>query len=132
VLDVRAGRVEVRVAGHDVAGLDDLAEEQALGGASLVRRDHVREAEQALDRLLEAHPAPRARVGLVSVEEARPLVRAHRGHAAVGQEIDRDEIGGHAEQVPARGGERPLALLAGGEGDRLDDLDPVRLDARAH
>ena len=47
-LDVGAGGVEVRVVGHDVALLAHHAEEDALGGAALVRGDDVVVAEDVL------------------------------------------------------------------------------------
>jgi hypothetical protein len=52
VLDVGAGGVEVGVVRHHVAGSRRLSPEQdALGGAPLVGRDHVREAGELLDHL---------------------------------------------------------------------------------
>ena len=47
--DVGAGGVEMRVVGDDVAFLARDAEENALGGAALVRGDDVAIAEDVLD-----------------------------------------------------------------------------------
>ena len=41
-LDVRAGRVEVIVVRHDVPGVQDRVEQDALGRPALMRRNDVR------------------------------------------------------------------------------------------
>ena len=73
-LDVRARRVEVGVVGDDLARAADRREEDLLGGAALVRRDHVLEGEELADGLEEDVPGRRAGVALVAVLDRRPLV----------------------------------------------------------
>ena len=75
-LDVRPGRVEVGVVGHDLAGPAEDAEQDLLGGAALVGRDHVPEREELLDALQEREPRGRAGVALVAVLDRGPLVAA--------------------------------------------------------
>ena len=64
---VGAGGVEVRVVGNDVALLAGDAEQNALGGAALVRGDHVLVAEDVLDGIAEAIEAAAAGVALVAL-----------------------------------------------------------------
>ncbi len=52
---------------------------------------------------------------------------AHRVRPAVGQEIDRDEVGAEEERVPSRLREGALPILAGGDPQELHHLDAVRL-----
>src|SRR6185503_19564147 len=77
-LDVRAGRIEMRVVRNDLAGPRDDREQDALRGATLMRWDHVPEREQPLHRLEEAEPRRRSRVALVTVLDRRPLIARHR------------------------------------------------------
>ncbi len=129
-LDVRARRVEVRVVRDHLAGPADRAEQDLLGGAPLVRGDHVREREERLHRLEEPVPGGRARVALVAVLDRGPLVARHRARPGVGEQVDQDVVGVQVEQVVAGGADRGLALLAGGDPQRLDRVDPERLDDR--
>ena len=89
-----------------------------------------REREQVLDGLEEREPAGAAGVALVAALDRGPLVAAHRARAGVGQQVDQDVGRVEVEQVPARGLERRLALRLGGQPDRLDRVDPERLDDR--
>ncbi len=129
-LDVGARRVEVRVVGDDLVRPAEHAEQDLLGGPTLVRRDDVREREQLLDRLEEHVPRRRAGVRLVAVLDRRPLVAAHRAGARVGQQVDEHVLGVDREQVEAGRLERRLALVARGDADGLDGVDAERLDDR--
>ena len=117
--------------GTTLPGTPDRAEEDPLGGPSLVGGDHVLEREQLLDRVAEHEPRGRARVRLVTVLDGCPLVARHRAGPAVGEQVDEDVVGTQAEQVVARVDERSPALVLGGEPQRLDRVDPERLDDRA-
>ena len=48
------------------------------------------------------------------------------------EEVDLDGLGRDPEQVPLRARQRLAALLAGGEADGLDRLDPERLEDGLH
>ena len=61
-----------------------------------------REAEDVLDRRLEAEPGPAAGVGLVAAHDRRPLLGAHGRGAAVGEQVDEDVLGLEQEDVVAR------------------------------
>ena len=65
-LDVRPRRVEVRVRRDDLAGVDDGAEEDALGAPPLVSRHDERESEHLLHSGAKTLEALRARIGLVA------------------------------------------------------------------
>ena len=101
-LDVGPGGVEVGVVGHHVARLAERREEDPLGGAALVGREHLAEAEDVLHRRQEAEPGAAAGVGLVAAHDRRPLLRAHRRRAAVGQEVDEDVLRLEQEDVVGR------------------------------
>ena len=73
--DVGAGGIEVRVGGHHVAGPAHHGEQDALGGAALVRGDHVAEAGELVGHALQAEEALAAGVGFVAAHERRPTVR---------------------------------------------------------
>ena len=80
-LAVGARGVEVAVVGHHVAGLAHDREEDALGGAALVRGDDVLEAGDVVHRVAEVEERRAAGVGLVAAHDAAPLVGAHRAGA---------------------------------------------------
>ena len=129
-LHVGARGVEVRVVGDDLVRPAQDAEQDLLGGPTLVGGDDVREREQLLDRLEERVPRRRAGVRLVAVLDRRPLVAAHRPGSRVGQQVDEHVLGVDREQVPARRLERRRALVARGDADGLDGVDAERLDDR--
>ena len=129
-LDVGAGGVEVAVVGDDVALLAHHREQDALGGAALVRRDDVLEAGDVVDRVVEVEVRRAAGVGLVAAHDAAPLVGAHRAGAAVGEQVDDHVFGAQREDVVAGVADHLLSLLGGGHLDLLDDLDAERLDDR--
>ena len=129
-LHVGARGVEVGVVGDDLVRPAQDAEQDLLGGPTLVGRDDVREREQLLDRLEERVPRRRAGVRLVAVLDRRPLVAAHRPGSRVGQQVDEHVLGVDREQVPARRLERRRALVARGDADGLDGVDAERLDDR--
>ena len=108
--DVGAGGVEVGVVGNDVAFLAGHAEQDALGGASLMGGDDVTVAEDVLDGILEAVEAAAAGVAFVAFHDGGPLVRGHGAGAGVGEQVDQDIVGGEEEQVVVGGFEQLLAL----------------------
>ena len=61
--------------GTTLPGAAEHAEQDLLGRAALVGRDHVPEREQVLDRLEEAIPGRRAGVALVAVLDGAPTGR---------------------------------------------------------
>jgi len=73
ILHVCARGVEVRVVQHDVTRPGDRAEQDVLGRAALVRRNHVLEPGDVAHRMLEAVERLRARVRLVGRDHAGPL-----------------------------------------------------------
>ena len=129
-LHVGARGVEVRVVRDDLVRSAQHAEQDLLGGPTLVGGDDVREREQLLDRLEEHVPRRRAGVRLVAVLDRRPLVAAHRPGSRVGQQVDQHVLGVDREQVEAGRLERRLALVARGDPDGLDGVDAERLDDR--
>ena len=104
------------------------AEEDAFGGATLVRRDHVLVAEDVLHGIAEAVEAAAAGVALVAFHDGGPLMRGHGAGAGVGQQVDEDVVGREQKQVVVRGAQQMLALFAGGPADGLNALDAERLD----
>jgi hypothetical protein len=130
-LDVRSRRVEVGVVRDDLARAADDAEQDLLGSPALVGRDDVLEREERLDALEERVPARTARVALVAVLDGRPLVAAHRAGPGVREEVDEDVLRVHVEQVVAGCLDGLGALDARGQADRLNRVDPERLNDRA-
>ena len=65
-LNVGAGGVEMRIVGDNIALLAGDAEENPLGGAALVGRDHVFVTENVLNRVAEVIEAAAARIALVA------------------------------------------------------------------
>ena len=125
-LCMHAGRREVQVRQHELAGLHEHAREQMLGAASLVRRDQVPPAVDVAHRRFEPVEAARAGVRLVAELHRRALLLRHRRGAAVGQEIDVDVVGAEQERVEAGRDDRPAPGRRVRQTDRLDDLDLVR------
>ena len=117
---VGARRVEVRVVGNDVSPFAGDAEQDALGGASLMRRDHVLVAEDFLDGFFEVIETFAPGVTLVALHDAGPLMSGHCAGARVGKQVDQDVLGGKQKEVVERGLEQLLALPAGGPADGLD------------
>ena len=73
-LHIGARGVEVRVVGNDVAFLARHAKQDALGGASLVRGNHVFVAKNILYGTPEAVEAAAAGVAFVAFHDGGPLV----------------------------------------------------------
>jgi hypothetical protein len=129
-LDVGARGVEVRVVGDDIALLAGHAEQNALGGAPLVRGDHMLIAEDVLDGVAEAIEAAAAGVALVTLHDRSPLPRGHRAGARVGQQVDEHIVGGKQKQVVVGGPQQLFALFARGPADRFHTLDAKWFDDR--
>ncbi len=104
------------------------AEQDAFGGAALVRGDHVLVAEDVLDGIAKAVEAAAAGVALVAFHDGGPLVRGHGAGAGIGEQVDEDVVRREQKQIVVRGTQQMLALLAGGPADRLDALDTERLN----
>ena len=129
-LDVRPGGVEMRVVGHDLARAADRREQDLLGGAALVGRDHVLEREERAHRLEEDEPGRRAGVALVAALDRGPLVAGHRARAGVGQEVDEDVGRVEPEDVVPGVANRAGAVRGRRQLQRLDRVDAERLDDR--
>jgi hypothetical protein len=130
VLDIGARGVEVRVVGNHTAGSADDREENLLRCAALMRRNHDRKSRDLLHRRLHVVEAAAARIALVTVDDARPLTRAHRRRAAVGQQIDQHVLGAEEKGIEAGFGQMTLTLVARGERERFDGFDLKRFDDR--
>ena len=87
-LDVTLGGVEVRVARNDVAFLHEVGEKHVLGSAALVGGDHILEACDAGDSILQLIERACTCVALVSGHHRRPLAVAHRACTRVGDTVD--------------------------------------------
>src|ERR1051326_7787824 len=100
----------MRVVRGSLAGSTGQAEEDFFASARLVCRDDMLESAQLPGALLEPEKAPGARVRFVPFHHPRPLLRAHGGRAAVGQQVDQDIFSPNQERVKARQAENLLAL----------------------
>src|SRR6266404_730674 len=78
---VRASGIEVRVVGDHITFLAGDAEQDSLGGASLVRWNYMSVAENVLDRNAKAIEALAAGVTLVTFHDGRLLMGGHRARA---------------------------------------------------
>ena len=99
--DIGAGGIEMRVDGHDVAGLAHHGEQDALRRAALVRGNHVAEAGELVGHALQAEEALAAGVGFVAAHHGRPLLGGHGAGAGIGQQVDQDVAGIDEEEVVA-------------------------------
>ena len=131
-LDVGPCRIEVRIVRHYVAGAAHHGEEDALGRAALVGRDHVAEAGEILDRRVEPVETLGAGVGFVAAHHGAPLVRAHGAGAGVGQQVNQNVPRAKQKQVIAGLRQEPLALLARGAPHQFHGLDAEWLDDGLH
>ncbi len=130
--DIRARGVEVRIRRNDLARLAGHREQDALGRAALVRRNHVPEAGQIVHHPLQPEEAFAAGVGLVAAHHRRPLLRGHGAGAGIGEQIDQDIARFDEEQVVAGTGQETLALIRRRIVERLDALDAEGLDDGLH
>ena len=104
--DVGASGIEMRVVGDYVALFAGYAEEDAFGGASLMRGDDVFVAEDVLNGRFEVIEALAAGVAFVAFHDGGPLMGGHGACAGVGEEVDEDVFSGHEEEVVVRGFEK--------------------------
>ena len=132
IFDVRARRIEVTVVGNDVPLFQTRRSQNALSGASLMRRENVFETGNLAHGSLESSPGATAGIAFVAEHESRPLAVGHGARAAVGQQVDGDVVGVQEEDVVERPGEKDFTLAARGDGQRLGHLDAKRLDDRSH
>jgi hypothetical protein len=128
VFDVRARRVEVVVRRDRRAGLHRQGEEDAFGGAPLVRRHDVPLPGQLFDDRFELLEGARTGVRLVGDHHRGPLRGRHRRRPRIGQEIEGRRRSGKGEEVVVRRLELLDALVARKARDRFDDFDLERLD----
>ena len=76
-LHIGAGGVKVSVVGNDVTFFARHTKQDALGGTSLVRGDHVLVSADVLNRIAEAVEAAASGIALVAFHDGGPLVRGH-------------------------------------------------------
>ncbi len=120
---VELGGGEVHVAGHDVAGLDEDLREDVLRTAPLVGGHEVRVAVELLHRLLQVVVVAAAGVSLVAQHQPGPLAVAHGAGAAVGEQVDVDQLGGQKEGVVAGFFDGLHTLFTRGHEEGFDHLD---------
>ena len=128
--DMALGRVEMGIAGDDVAFLYEIGEENVFSGSALVRRDDVRHAEKALDRSFQLVERAGAGIALVAHHEGGPLAVGHGARAGIGQQVDIDLLGLQLKYIVMCFPEPLLALLAGAAADGLDHFDLPGLSKR--
>ena len=127
-LDVRTGRIEMRIVRDNIALLAGHGEKNALGGAALMGGNDVAVAEDILDGVAEVVEAASARIALIAFHDPGPLARGHGARAGVGEQVDEHVVRRQEKQVVVGGAQQLLALRAGSPGNGLDALDPKRLD----
>src|SRR5689334_7602815 len=76
--DVSARGIEMRVVRDDVSLFAHHAEENALGGSALVRRDNMTISEDVLHRTAERVEAAAASIALIAAHNRCPLISRHR------------------------------------------------------
>src|SRR5215472_3881815 len=128
---IGAGGIEVRVARDNVAFLAGNVEEDAFGGAPLVRGDDVAKTKNALHGFAETREAGRSGIGFIAAHHGSPLFGGHGGGAGVGQQIDEDGFGRNEKKIVAGIFDKFLALGASGGANGFDAFDTERLDDRA-
>jgi len=107
-------------------------EKQVLRHASLVRRDHVGEAEDVSHGIAEVEEVSASRIRLVANHQPGPLAIAHRRGSAVGQEIYVDAVGGNRKDVHAGITDQSLPIFTGNASQRLYDLDSEWFGGQSH
>ena len=122
--------VEVRVARHDVALLEQRREDHVLRGAPLVRGQEPRHAEQLRDRRFEPEIGRGPGVAFVAGHHRRPLAVGHRPRARIGQQVDRHLVRAQFEKVVAGFANPRFALFARGSANGLGHLDLVGFGIR--
>ena len=130
--DIAARGVEMRVRGNLASGSADQMKQDRLGRAALMGWDDVAERHEVAHRLLEAAEGGRTGVALVTEHDRRPLLRAHRRGAGIGQEVDQHVVGSEPEKVVMGVAQEALALLLCREPQRFHGLDSERFDDCLH
>ena len=87
-LHIRSRSVEVRVVRNNIAFLASHAEQNALGGAALVCRNHICVSKDVLDRTTEPLKALAAGITLVPFHHRRPLMSGHGAGSGIGEQIN--------------------------------------------
>ncbi len=129
-LDMPLGGVEMRVARHHVAGLDQCAEHHVLGGAALMRRDNHRESGDALYGVLHPEEGAGAGITLVAHHHGAPLTVAHGSGAGVGQKVDIHLFGRKLKYIVMRCLDPFFALFTRTGTDGFHHLDAPRFGKR--
>ena len=101
-----------------------------LGGAALMRGNHVFEAGEIAHGLFETEERSASGVRLVALNQRAPLRRRHRAGPGVGQEIDQHVVAAQLEHVVVGARQRGFTLRTRRELQRFDGFDPERLDNR--
>ena len=122
--------VEMGIAGDDISSLDEMGEENILGSASLVSRDYIVEAGDALDDVLELIEAACAGIAFVAGHHGSPLAVGHCTGSAVGQTVDVDMVAAEHEYVVFGIFKPFFALFASAFVDRFHHLDLPRFSKR--
>ena len=116
------------VVGNDVSFLAHHTEEDALGGAALVRRDDVGVSKDVLDGVAKLIEAAASGVTLIAFHHGGPLVRGHGSGARVGEEIDEDIVGAEKKEIVVGGAEKVFALGASRPANGFDAFDAEGFD----
>ena len=124
------GGVEMRVAGDNIAFLDEVGEQHILGCASLMGRNHIFETGKAGDDIAQLEKRTRAGIALIAHHQSRPLAIAHRARARVGKAVDVNLIGRKLKEIVVSLPYPTLAFLTGGFAYRLNHLDFPRFCKR--
>src|SRR5207237_1615207 len=117
----------MRVVRNDVARLTHHTEQNALGGAALMRGDYVRVAENLLHGSAKTLEAPGAGVAFVAAHDRGPLLSAHGAGAGIGKQINQDVISRQKKEIVVSGAQHALAFIACRPADRFNTLDAKRL-----
>ena len=101
--NVGAGGVEMGVVGDDIAFLAHHAEQDALGGATLMGGNDMPEAKDVLNGIAKAIETLAAGIALVAFHDGGPLMRGHGASAGISEQVDQDIVGRKQKQIVVRG-----------------------------
>ena len=86
--DVGPGGIEERIADEIFPVSSKNGEDDLFGRTPLVRRNDVRHTGDAAYRFFEFEETAAARIGLIALHDAGPLMAAHGTRTAIGQQVD--------------------------------------------
>ena len=115
-----------------MAGFAHDREQNAFGGAALMRRDHMPKTGQVVHHALQTIKALAAGVGLVAAHDGGPLFGGHGAGTGIRKEVDEDVAGIDAKQIVAGLGQVLFPLGGGGLSERLDAFYAERLNDGPH